>query len=108
MVMYNCPRCGFRTEYKSKRFTIDILARKCRSCQPLLENVSISECFQTIISAEKTSVSRKRQHLRKKCQPKCQPIRKAETSAASAEMSAAKFSIALFVIKNLAKKSIKV
>ena len=49
MVFYNCPRCGFCTELRANMSRH--LARKF-NCQPLLENISISECFQTVLNGK--------------------------------------------------------
>ena len=49
MVFYNCPRCGFQTELRANMTRH--LTRKF-SCQVILENISISECFQTILNEE--------------------------------------------------------
>ena len=52
MVFYNCPRCGFSTPLRANMSRH--LARKF-SCQINLKNVSIQECFQTVLHAEKMS-----------------------------------------------------
>lgn len=54
MVLYNCPRCGFETKLRAnmKRH----LSRKIK-CQIKLENVSIDECFRTILNEEIGEVS---------------------------------------------------
>jgi hypothetical protein len=52
--MYNCPRCGYSTNQRNdlrKHFM-----RK-NSCQITLQNVSISECFQTVLNEETDSVN---------------------------------------------------
>jgi len=54
MKMYNCPRCGYSTNQRNdlrKHFM-----RK-NSCQITLQNVSISECFQTVLNEETDSVN---------------------------------------------------
>jgi hypothetical protein len=55
MVFYNCPRCGFQTELRANMTRH--LTRKF-SCQVILENISISECFQTILNEENNSVNK--------------------------------------------------
>ena len=85
-MLYTCPWCGFQTTIK---FNIHRhFSRKC-SCQLLLEIVPISECVQTIICAEKIASAETSASYKK-------------TSAASAETSAAKCSITLFVTNNVA------
>jgi hypothetical protein len=49
MKMYNCPRCGYSTNQRNdlrKHF-----GRKI-NCQITLNDISISECFQTILNEE--------------------------------------------------------
>ena len=49
MVFYNCPRCGFRTEFRANM--VRHFSRKF-SCQITLENISIDECFRTVLHEE--------------------------------------------------------
>ena len=46
---YTCPRCGFQTK---TRFNIHRHFERKVICQPLLENMSISECFRTVLNDE--------------------------------------------------------
>ena len=46
---YTCPRCGYFT---FSRFNIRKHFNRKRICQITLENISIDECFQTILNEE--------------------------------------------------------
>ena len=49
MSEYTCPRCGYFTFY---RFNMRKHLNRKRNCQIRLENVSIQECFQTVLHEE--------------------------------------------------------
>ena len=50
MVFYNCPRCGFHTEFRANMYRH--FFRRKFNCQITLENISITECFKTVLHEE--------------------------------------------------------
>ena len=55
MIEYTCPRCGY---FSYLRSNIRKHFNRKRECQIKLENIPISECFQTILNEENILVTK--------------------------------------------------